>query len=121
VVAAVVVAAVFLLAAITKLARPAAWRVQSADLGVPRPVAAIVPSGEAVIGALLLVQFHRQLVAWCAVGVLVAFTLLLLVRLAQGRRPPCACFGSWSATPISPASIVRNLVFIAVAVAAAWW
>lgn len=118
-VASVAVATVFLLAAVTKLARPAAWRAQSGDLGVPWPVAAVVPYVEAVIGALLLVQFQRQVVAWCAVAVLVSFTAVLLVRLAQGQHPPCACFGSWSAAPIGAVSIVRNLVFIAVAVAAA--
>jgi uncharacterized membrane protein YphA (DoxX/SURF4 family) len=119
VLAAIVVAVVFLLAAVTKLARPAVWRGQAADLRVPAPVAAVVPFVEVVIGALLLVQFQRQFVAWCAVVVLVSFTALLAVRLAQGERPPCACFGSWSAQPIGARTIVRNLGFIAVAVAAA--
>ncbi len=119
VLAAIVVAAVFLLAAVTKLARPASWRAQAADLRVPAPMAAVVPYVEAVIGALLLVQFQRQFVAWCAVVVLVSFTGLLAVRLAQGERPPCACFGSWSAQPIGARSIVRNVAFISVAAAAA--
>ena len=77
------------------------------------------PFVEVVIGALLLVQFQRQFVAWCAVVVLVSFTALLAVRLAQGERPPCACFGSWSAQPIGARTIVRNFAFIAMAVAAA--
>lgn len=120
-IAAVAVAAVFLLAAVTKLARPGAWRAQSGDLGVPWAVAVVVPYVEAIIGALLLVQFHREVVAWCAVGVLTAFTVLLVVRLAQGQRPPCACFGSWSAKPIGVSSVVRNVVFIGLAIVAAVW
>ena len=120
-IAAVLVAAVFLVAAVTKLARPGAWRTQSSELGVPWPVAAVVPYVEAVLGALLLVQFHREVVAWCAVVILVAFTVLLVVRLAQGRRPSCACFGSFSPAPIGPWTIVRNVVFIGLAVVAALW
>jgi uncharacterized membrane protein YphA (DoxX/SURF4 family) len=118
-VAAVVTALVLLVAAITKLAAPTAWRSQAEDLGVPAPVSTVVPYLEALLGALLLVQFQRQLVAWCAVALLTAFTVLLVVRLAQGRRPPCACFGSLTPKPISVASVARNVVFIAVAVVAA--
>lgn len=59
--AAVVLAGVFLLSAITKLASPAAWRAQAVGLGVPAPLAAPVPFGEAVLGAWLLVQWHRPL------------------------------------------------------------
>ena len=118
-IAAVVTGLVFLIAAITKLAAPAAWRAQASDLGVPPTVSRAVPYVEALLGALLLVQFQRRVVAWCAVAVLVAFTTLLVVRLAQGRRPPCACFGSLTPKPIGAASVARNLVFIAVAVLAA--
>ena len=119
VVAAVVTGLVFLVAAVTKLAAPDAWRAQAADLGVPHVVATAVPYVEAVLGALLLVQFQRQVLAWCAVAVLVAFTTLLVVRLAQGRRPPCACFGSLTPKPIGVASVARNVLFVAVAVLAA--
>jgi hypothetical protein len=57
--------------------------------------------------------------AWAAAAVLVAFTALLVGKLAQGERPPCACFGSFTAAPIGPSNVVRNLVLIALAVAAA--
>ncbi len=121
VVAAVVVGMVFLLAAITKLARADSWRTQSADLRVPWPVAAVVPYVEAVVGALLVVQVMRHAAAWAALALLVAMTAVLAGRLAQGEHPPCACFGEWSASPISMRHIVRNLVLIALAVMAAVW
>jgi uncharacterized membrane protein YphA (DoxX/SURF4 family) len=117
--AAVVVAGVLLVSGIAKLASPREWRTQSAGLGVSRPIAEIVPYVELVIGALLLVQWQRHLVAWFAVGLLCAFTVLIAVRLAQGQRPPCACFGSWSSRPIGVGHLVRNVVFIAVGVLAA--
>jgi hypothetical protein len=44
---------------------------------------------------------------------------LLAVRLKEGRRPPCACFGPWSARPIGPGSIARNVALIALALLAA--
>ena len=119
VVAAVVVGSTFLVAGITKLARPGQWRAQSTDLGVPWPVAAVVPYVEVAVGGLLVAQWHRHTVGWCAAAVLVSFTVLLLVKLAQGKRPPCACFGSWTAAPIGPSNVVRNLVLIALSIAVA--
>jgi hypothetical protein len=50
--------------------------------------------------------------------VLVGFTVLILRRLAEGRRPPCACFGAWSTKPLGRGHVVRNLGFIALAVVA---
>jgi uncharacterized membrane protein YphA (DoxX/SURF4 family) len=117
--AAVVVGCVLLVAAVSKLARPGEWRAQSAGLGVPWTVALFVPFVELSLGAFLLVQLQRHLVAWCAVALFVAFTALIALRLSQGRRPPCACFGSLSSKPIGPGQLVRNAVFIALAVLAA--
>lgn len=108
-----------LVAGVSKLARPAVWRTESAGMGVTWRLAQPVPYVETVLGALLLVQLQRHVVAWVAVALFVAFTALLAARLAQGKRPPCACFGSLSATPIGPGHLARNAVFIAVAVAAA--
>lgn len=118
-VAAVLVAAVLLVAGVSKVAAPSPWRAQAAGLGVPGVVAAWVPYVEIALGAGLLAQWRRPLAAWAAVVLFAAFTLLLVVRLAQGRRPPCACFGSLSATPIGPAHVARNLLFIGLAVFAA--
>ena len=119
VVAAVIVAAVLLVAGVSKLARPAGWRAESTGMSVPWQFARLVPYLETTVGALLLVQLQRHVFAWCAVALLAAFTILLGARLAQGQRPPCACFGSLSAKPIGPGHLARNAVFIAVAVAAA--
>jgi hypothetical protein len=47
--------------------------------------------------------------------VLLAFTSLLILRLSQGRRPPCACFGAWSAKPIGWRDVARNTAFLALA------
>ena len=119
VIAALVIAVVLLVSGVAKLAGQATWHTQSSGLGVPWPVARVVPYVEVVLGALLLVQWQRHVVAWLAVTLLTAFTVLIVVRLAQGSRPPCACFGSFSSRPIGPLTLVRNGELIAVAVVAA--
>lgn len=113
--ASVLLGAVFLVSGVMKVAAPQQWRTQSADLGVPRMLAAVVPFGELAVGALLVAQLARRPVAITAGAMLLASTALLVLRLSQGRRPPCACFGAWSREPISWADIVRNAVFLAVA------
>ncbi len=117
--AAVVVGGVLLVAAVSKLARPQLWRTQSAGLGVPWTVAVLVPFVELSLGALLLVQLQRQVVAWAAAVLFVAFSALLARRLAQGQHPPCACFGSLSSKPIGPGQLARNALFVALAILAA--
>ena len=118
-IAAVALGVVFLVSSVTKFARPAEWRAQSSALGVPGVLTAVVPWLEVVLAGLLVAQVQRDVVAWIAVAVLVSFTALLLVRIAQGRRPPCACFGSLSAKPIGWTHIVRNVALIALGVLAA--
>jgi uncharacterized membrane protein YphA (DoxX/SURF4 family) len=113
--ASVVLGVVFVVAGVTKVAAPAQWRSQSADLGVPTAVATVVPFVELALGALLIAQLARTFAAIVAGLLLVAFTLLLIVRLAQGRRPPCACFGALTSKPIGWRNVVRNLVFLALA------
>jgi hypothetical protein len=122
-IAAAVLGAVFLVSAITKLARPAQWRVQAAELVLdsasPTRAFDAVPVVEAVLGALLVVQWRRTAVALVAATVLVAFTALLTVRLLQGRHPACACFGTLSTKPIGWSAVARNAALIVLALVAA--
>jgi uncharacterized membrane protein YphA (DoxX/SURF4 family) len=118
-VAAVLLGGVFLLSSVGKLAAVDQWRTQSADLGVPVTLAAGVPWGEVALAAWLVSQFQRRAAAIAALVVLAAFTSLLVVRIGQGRRPPCACFGSLRARPIRWAHVARNGTFAALAVVAA--
>jgi len=119
VVAALLVAVVLLVAGVSKLATPAQWRAQAAGLGVPQLLTTVTPFVELGLGALLLVQMQRHAVAWFAVALFGTFTALLVLRLAQGERPPCACFGSLSSKPIGPGHLVRNAVFMGLAMLAA--
>jgi uncharacterized membrane protein YphA (DoxX/SURF4 family) len=115
VIASVVLGAVFIVSGVTKIAAVQQWRVQAAGLGVSGFVVGVLPYAELGIGALLAAQVARRPVGIVAGVVLLAFTTLLVVRLSQGRRPPCACFGGLSTKPISWTSVARNALFIALA------
>ena len=118
-IAAVVVGAAFVVAGASKLAARDSWPEQARGLGAPAWTIPIVPWFELVVGALLVVQVARTVVALLAIGLLMVFTVMIAANLRQGRRPPCACFGAWSAKPIGGGHIARNLALIAVAVVAA--
>ncbi len=116
--AAIVVGAVLMLSGAAKLFAPA-WPAQAAELGAPRWAVPIVPWVEVVLGSLLAAGVGGPATALLAAALLATFTVLVAVRLSQGRRPPCACFGRLATRSIGPGTIVRNLVLIALAVTAA--
>lgn len=114
-VASVVLGATFLVSGASKIAAGAAWPEQARGLGAPNVVVPVLPWAEIVIGAVLITQVGRVPAAVAALILLLAFTGLVVFRLMQGRRPPCSCFGTWSAKPIGPWTVARNIVFIALA------
>ena len=92
-------------------------------LKVPRALAApwlarAFPWLELLLAAALLQPFTllRPVVGLVAVALFVAF-LALVVR-AQDDGVSCGCFGEASAAPISRTTVVRNVVFLALAVLA---
>lgn len=115
IVAAIVVGVVFLVAGGSKIASGPEWPVQARGLGAPAVTIPFVPWVEIVIGAALVVQIARRPAAIAALVVLVTFTALLVAQLARGHRPPCACFGAWSAKPLGVGHVVRNVVLVVVA------
>ncbi|MEO7396961.1 MAG: MauE/DoxX family redox-associated membrane protein [Ilumatobacteraceae bacterium] len=118
-VASVLVGATFLVSGAAKIAAGRQWPIDAQALGAPPLVTPAVPFVEIVIGALLCAQVARPVPAIIAIAMLLGFSALLVVRLAEGRHPPCACFGSWSAKPLGWRHVLRNAVLIALAVLAA--
>src|SRR5579859_320189 len=115
-----VLAAVFALAAITKLLDRNGSRGAVAAFGVPaalaNPVSLALPLAElAVVLALI-----PSVTAW--VGAIGALLLLLLFiagisfNLARGETPDCHCFGQLYSEPIGAKTIIRNVVLALVAV-----
>src|SRR5215213_5019699 len=101
-----VLAAVFALAGLTKLADHQGARQAMRDFGVPAALAtavALLPTASAW---------------WGAAGALALLALFIVgigVSLARGRRPDCHCFGQIAAGPIGWGTLVRNAVLAAVA------
>lgn len=115
-VAGVALGALFVVAGVTKIAAGERWWMQADDLGVPRPAAAAVPWLEIAIGTTLAFRVGMPWPALVAIALLLAFTVFIVVRMRDGQRPPCACFGVWSVAPLSGWHVARNVAMIALAV-----
>jgi len=98
------VGVVFIAAAISKAAQPAPMRMSLVwlgdDLGVSIAgwlafglIAALVAL-EIALGALLLSGWRRRLVAGAALGVLVAFSAVLVRMTLDPAAPSCGCLGA---------------------------
>jgi Methylamine utilisation protein MauE len=117
----ILVGAAFVAAGVFKLLDGPAWPKQAADMGVSRSVALVVPWVELVLGVASIVVILLPWSAVAAIAVLVVFTAVIVRRLLDGSRPPCACFGSRSSRPLGPVHVVRNVVLLVLASIAAIW
>lgn len=115
-VAGITLGVLFLIAGVAKIGAGERWWAQAADLGVPRPVAAAVPWLEIAIGTTVAFRVAVPWPAVAAIALLLAFTVFIVARLGDGERPPCACFGVWSAAPLSGWHVARNICMIALGV-----
>ncbi|HET8589778.1 MAG TPA: MauE/DoxX family redox-associated membrane protein [Nakamurella sp.] len=114
-------AAVFLISGIAKAATPRATAGAAGDLGVPAgwttAIAVLLPAVEILVAGLLVPTPTAVLGSVAGTALLAAFTVLIAVNLAHGRRPSCACFGALSAqAAISGRTLVRNGVLLAASV-----
>jgi uncharacterized membrane protein YphA (DoxX/SURF4 family) len=115
---AVLLAIVFVVAAVAKLRDRPGTEASFVDLDLPHAArfATVVPVAELAIAALLvLLPFVGGL---AAVTTLAFFTTFLVTRLRAGLSPPCACFGRLRREPLSPANIVGNAFLVVAACAA---
>jgi len=117
-----VVAGAFLVAAVQKLRVRSGLTAELAGFGVPgtlvAPAAVALPVAELATAAALVVFPGTAVPAFVAIGLLALFTGAVLANLAQGRRPPCPCFGAASAEPLSARTVVRNGWLLGLAVLA---
>ena len=104
-----VVGVVFVFAGVQKILAGPDWLVQARKLGAPIWAIPSVRWVEVVLGCLLVADVATTAVRLAALALLAAFTALLVARLREGVRPPCSCFGSRSAKPISWWNVTRNI------------
>lgn len=118
IVASVGLGIMFVVSGVFKLRDGPAWPRQAADMGVRRPIAVVVPWYEIALGAALIAGLLRPWPQVLAVLTLVVFTVVIVLRLLDGSRPPCACFGSRSPRPLGMRHVARNVGLLTVAAVA---
>jgi thiol-disulfide isomerase/thioredoxin len=108
-------AGVMALAGFAKLADLSGSRKAFKGFGLKGPLAKFGPVALSLIeisiaAALLFTQF-----AWygasAALTLLIVFIAQMGYQLAKGNAPDCHCFGQVYSAPVSPISVIRNLVF----------
>lgn len=118
-VVAVVLAVVFVVAAVAKLRDLAVVERDFTAMGLRRPylLARLVPGAELAIAALLVLD--PPVGAAIAFVALAAMTIVLVRLLRAGVTTYCACFGAASTNAaLSWREVARNAVLIAMAVLA---
>ncbi|MEU8247918.1 MauE/DoxX family redox-associated membrane protein [Nonomuraea sp. NPDC048916] len=118
-------AAVLIMAAFTKVSGKGAWlafvhslrQLDQVPSPLLQPVALAVVAIEAIVAVLLLVPV--RVAGWIGFALagclLLSFTLVIGRALSHGNRAPCRCFGA-SSTPLGLSHVLRNLMLVCVAV-----
>lgn len=112
-------AAVFAVAGVAKLADLAGSRQAMRDFGVPKrlatPLGTFLPLVEIAVAVTLLPRATAWLGAVGALALLVAFVAGIGTSLARGKQPDCHCFGQLHSAPAGWATLARNGLLAAVA------
>jgi thiol-disulfide isomerase/thioredoxin len=114
-----VLAAVFAVAAATKLTDREGTRKAVEEFGVPgrlaAPVALLLPLTELAVAGLLLPATTALAGAAGALALLALFSAAIGVNLAIGRSPDCHCFGQLHSAPAGWKTLARNAALAALA------
>lgn len=112
-------AAVFVAAAVGKLADLRGSRAALVGFGVPAPVAAVggtlLPLAELTVAVALIPAASARWAALGALALLISFIGGIARALSQGRAPDCHCFGQIHSTPAGWGTLARNVGLAAVA------
>lgn len=116
-------AVVLIFASVSKI-RAATWaqfrRSVQTLAGLPNSwvslAAVTVIAAEACVAGLLIARYPAPPFGPIAfIGLMTAFTIAVIIALGRDQTARCACFGTRSSEPLSPRTITRNLVLIAIA------
>ncbi len=118
-IARMLLAAVFLIAGLAKLADLAGSQQAMRDFGVParlaNPFGVLLPLAELVTAVAMLLPLSAW---WGGLGALLLLLLFVVgigYNLARGRQPECHCFGQLHSAPAGWPTLIRNLVLAAIA------
>jgi methylamine dehydrogenase accessory protein MauD len=123
-VARLLLAGVFLVAGLGKLADRAGSRQAIVDFGVPArlsaPLSILLPLAELAVAAALIPTTTAWWSAVGALALLLLFVAGIAVNLARGSKPNCHCFGQLHSAPAGWPTLARNGVLAAVAGLIVW-
>jgi peroxiredoxin len=112
-------AMVFVVAGLAKLADRAGSQQALLDFGVPArivaPLAVLLPLAELAVAVTLIPTASSWWGALGAVALLLLFVAAIGYSLARGRTPDCHCFGQIHSAPVGWSTLVRNLILAAIA------
>lgn len=115
----VILAAIFAVAGVGKLIDRNGSEQAARDFGVPERVvggfAVLLPLAELAIAVLLLFTSTSWYAALAGAFLMLAFTVGMIYQVVKGNAPDCHCFGQIHSEPVGKMSVVRNLVFFAIA------
>lgn len=115
----ILLASVFLVAALTKLADPGGSRRSLAAFGVPPMLSGLLgvllPVAELAVAIALVPVVSAVAGAIGAMLLLALFIAGIGINLLRGRRPDCHCFGQLHSTPVGWPTVARNLALLAAA------
>src|SRR5688572_10702333 len=118
-VARVLLAGVFGVAGLAKLADRPGSRQALIDFGLPatlvRSLGLLLPLAELAVAAALLPLTTAWWGALGALALLLVFGVGIAGNLARGRRPACHCFGQLHSAPAGRATLLRNGVLAVLA------
>jgi peroxiredoxin/uncharacterized membrane protein YphA (DoxX/SURF4 family) len=119
VLARLVLALIFVVAGLTKLADLVSSRHALRDFGVAArlttPLGVLLPLAELAVALALLLPVTAWWGALGALTLLLLFVIGISYNLARGRHPDCHCFGQLHSAPAGWSTLIRNLVLAAVA------
>ena len=115
----ILLAAVFVVAAVAKLVDLEGTRRAVRDFGAPERLAGLLAPAlvlaELAVAGLLIPGSTAVVGAAGALALLLLFVVAIATNLARGRAPDCHCFGSLHSAPAGPATLARNGALAALA------
>jgi len=115
----ILLACVFVIAGLAKLADLAGSRRAIVGFGVPERLASVVGVGlpvcELLVGAALIVSVAARFAALGALVLLLTFVAAIAFALARGTEADCHCFGQLHSAPVGWRTLGRNLLLAAMA------
>jgi peroxiredoxin/uncharacterized membrane protein YphA (DoxX/SURF4 family) len=120
-------AGVFIVAGVAKLADRKGSKTALEGFGLPPALAAkggyALPIVELIVGVLLIPRVTAPYAAIGAFLLLLSFVAGIAYNLSKGRTPDCHCFGQLHSEPVGTSTLVRNgvLAVVALFVATAGW